>query len=99
MIKNSDALTPVFSATPPLLLRSPLTIAGSLLRPRRPHHRDRQNLLDLGHPSAIDEPRRIAIADKDPNDFAAPLVAGHAPSTSDHRKGTLVFPSLPSLRF
>ncbi|KAG8052404.1 hypothetical protein GUJ93_ZPchr0001g29251 [Zizania palustris] len=43
-----------------------LTVAGDLLRPRRPHLRDRQDLTNLGHPSADDEPRRIAVADKEP---------------------------------
>ncbi|KAG8083504.1 hypothetical protein GUJ93_ZPchr0015g6608 [Zizania palustris] len=57
-------------ATPPLVLRSPLTVAGDLLRPRRPHLRDRQDHANLGHPSVDAEHRWIAVADKYPNHLA-----------------------------
>ncbi|KAG8047559.1 hypothetical protein GUJ93_ZPchr0008g11511 [Zizania palustris] len=43
---------------------------------------DRRRLPDLGHPSTGDEPRRNAIADEDPNTFAAPT--RRRPRSDDH---------------
>ncbi|KAG8095771.1 hypothetical protein GUJ93_ZPchr0013g35624 [Zizania palustris] len=69
--KGFDYSTPMaesFHRFKHLNLRSLLAVAGDLLRPRRPHLHDHQDLANLGHPSIDAEPRRITVTDKDPND-------------------------------
>ncbi|KAG8097880.1 hypothetical protein GUJ93_ZPchr0013g34327 [Zizania palustris] len=62
-----SARTSPFRALPLFRLRPPLAVASDHPGPRLRHQRDHQDLTNLGHRSVDDEPRRIAVAAKDPN--------------------------------